>query len=215
MLKIFFTILMLQSGLLILPGSDFAIVMRHSIVNGRKGGLICMLGIVSGVTFHLTWVLLIGEIIYQKYYLCYLMLISCGVLYLYYLSWHLLKNAVKTFTNNKHIQVLPIVNTNNSPYLHGLITNVSNIKVVLTFIALLPLIYKLNTILTILAVLYIPLSSAIWFFIVVYVFSINKVRNLFLAHLHWIELVVGLVIIIFATDMFYHFLFLYFFPAGL
>ena len=60
MYSIFGLILILHLGVLILPGSDFAVSFGYSVMSGRKSGIACAFGIAIGVMINSLISFLIG-----------------------------------------------------------------------------------------------------------------------------------------------------------
>lgn len=73
------------------PGADLAMVMRQSIVHGRRPAIITSLGIGTALMFHVTYTILgLGLIISQSIYL-FNIVKWCGVAYLVYIGVKALK----------------------------------------------------------------------------------------------------------------------------
>ncbi len=68
------------------PGADLAMVMRQSIVNGRRAAIITSFGVGTSLMFHVTYTILgLGLIISQSIYL-FNIVKWCGVAYLLYIG---------------------------------------------------------------------------------------------------------------------------------
>lgn len=68
------------------PGADLAMVMRQSIVNGRRSAIITSFGVGTSLMFHVTYTILgLGLIISQSIYL-FNIVKWCGVAYLLYIG---------------------------------------------------------------------------------------------------------------------------------
>ncbi|MCV9966067.1 LysE family translocator [Pararhizobium sp. BT-229] len=77
------------------PGADLAMVMRQSLVHGRRSAIITSFGIGTALMFHVTYTILgLGLIISQSIYL-FNIVKWCGVAYLIYIGIKALK-ASKT-----------------------------------------------------------------------------------------------------------------------
>ena len=68
------------------PGADLAMVMRQSLVHGRRAAIVTSFGIGASLMFHLTYtILVLGLIISQSIYL-FNIVKWCGVAYLVYIG---------------------------------------------------------------------------------------------------------------------------------
>lgn len=68
------------------PGADLAMVMRQSLVNGRRSAIITSFGVGTSLMFHVTYTILgLGLIISQSIYL-FNIVKWCGVAYLLYIG---------------------------------------------------------------------------------------------------------------------------------
>ena len=68
------------------PGADLAMVMRQSIVNGRRAAVITSFGVGTSLMFHVTYTILgLGLLISQSIYL-FNIVKWCGVAYLLYIG---------------------------------------------------------------------------------------------------------------------------------
>ncbi|MFB2551255.1 LysE family translocator [Ensifer soli] len=71
---------------IVAPGADFAMVLRQSIVNGRRAAIVTSIGVGSALMLHVTYTILgLGLIISQSIYL-FNIVKWCGVAYLVYLG---------------------------------------------------------------------------------------------------------------------------------
>lgn len=204
MFKIFLGIMIFQFGGLILPGPDFAIVFRHSIIKGKKEGLLCAAGVASAVMINLLITYLIGTTLYTKYHLLYIIFISCGLAYLFYVSISLIRNFFLLSKNNQENNVQtksPILKSNS--FITGVLTNLSNVKAVVFFSALLPLVNTLDTTFKLLTWFGMVLMCWGWFSFVVVMFGNDKIRHAFMKKIHVIELIIGSAIFLFAVAIFY------------
>jgi threonine efflux protein len=207
MLAILFVILLFVLGALISPGPDFAIVLRYSIVFGRKSGLFCALGVSIGALINSAISFVIGTSLNHQYPVLYLILILCGLSYLFYSGLQLLRNSLIITKNNSGdfdftSDIVLNTPTSKKSLMAGMLTNVSNVKAIVFFSSLLPLFSKLNLGYQLFAWLSIGLLTFIWFVTVVILFSHHKIRNIFLAKIRFIESIIGCIIMLFAIAIF-------------
>ena len=212
MFNIFIGIMLFQFGGLILPGPDFAIVFRHSVIKGKKEGLLCASGIALGVMCGLLVTYFIGTALYTKYHFLYICFITMGVLFLYTISWSLARNFLrlrKKPKDNNPDEELSAVTLKGNSFLTGLFTNLSNVKAIVFFSTLLPLVNKLDLKYTLFTWFGMGLMAWAWFSFVVLMFGQSKIRHAFLAKIHIIELIIGIAIFLFASAIFYESVFKY------
>ena len=209
MFEIYITILIIHFSGLILPGPDFFIVSRYSAINGLKSGMACVLGIVSGIIINLLITYFIGSFLYTKNKFLYIIFILFGVLFLYKLSIKLISNFY--FKRNKNYEQNLDDHEQNigSAYKNGLLTNISNIKVIIFFSSFLPFLNKLNNFYIVLTFLSITLSTFLWFALVTLIFNHKFIKNIINKKIHIFEFFVGIIIFIFASVIFYEYIWKY------
>lgn len=129
------TVLIASFLLTIVPGPDVMYVIAQSISKGRKYGLASAVGLSVGLLFHtsllafgISQIILQNERIFQavKYF---------GALYLLWLAYKSWKSEPETveISTEKNAKKYPIANT-----FQGLIMNISNPKVLMFFLAVIP-----------------------------------------------------------------------------
>lgn len=127
----------LLTGILlnITPGNDTIFILSRSIANGKKAGIMSVLGIGTGNIIHTVLAALGLSIIITKSILAFTIIKYIGAAYLIYLGLKLLMDKAPLQTEGKNI----LSSTNYFKiYRDGVITNVLNPKVALFFIAFLP-----------------------------------------------------------------------------
>ena len=120
--------------LAIIPGPDNIFVLTQSIFQGKKSGLIIMLGLCTGLIFHTLAVILGVAVIFQTSIFAFTILKIIGAIYLLYLAWQIFKagnQKIDTKNNNVNIDYKKL-------YYRGIIMNITNPKVSIFFLAFLP-----------------------------------------------------------------------------
>lgn len=120
--------------LAIIPGPDNIFVLTQSIFQGKKSGLIIMLGLCTGLIFHTLAVTLGVAVVFQTSIFAFTILKIIGAMYLLYLAWQIFKagnQKIDTKNNNANIDYKKL-------YFRGIIMNVTNPKVSIFFLAFLP-----------------------------------------------------------------------------
>lgn len=120
--------------LALIPGPDNIFVLTQSIFQGKKSGLIIMLGLCTGLIFHTLAVILGVAVIFQTSIFAFTILKIIGAIYLLYLAWQIFKagnQKIDTKNNNANIDYKKL-------YYRGIIMNITNPKVSIFFLAFLP-----------------------------------------------------------------------------
>lgn len=120
--------------LAIIPGPDNIFVLTQSIFQGKKSGLIIMLGLCTGLIFHTLVVTLGVAVVFQTSIFAFTILKIIGAMYLLYLAWQIFKagnQKIDTKNNNANIDYKKL-------YYRGIIMNITNPKVSIFFLAFLP-----------------------------------------------------------------------------
>ena len=117
------------------PGNDTIFILTKSIAQGRKAGIMSVLGIATGSLIHTTLAAFGLSIIIAKSVLAFTIVKYAGAAYLLYLGYKMITDKSKldgsiSFENN-------IINSLKI-YRDAVLTNVLNPKVALFFIAFLP-----------------------------------------------------------------------------
>lgn len=132
----FFTlgIVMLLGAML--PGADFAIVTKNSLLHSRKAGIYTALGVVGGMCLHMCYCVLGLAVIIRQSSWIFHTIQYAGALYLLYLSIMLLKPHahinIKTTPANGIVHSL----TATQAFQQGFICNLLNPKATLFFLTI-------------------------------------------------------------------------------
>ncbi|MFC0184172.1 resistance to homoserine/threonine (RhtB) family protein [Pseudarcicella hirudinis] len=127
----------LLTGILlnITPGNDTIFILSKSMAQGKKAGIMSVLGIASGSVIHTVLAAFGLSIIITKSILVFNIIKYAGALYLLYIGYKMLTD--KSSLNTNSLSEGESVNLKKI-YRDGVITNVLNPKVALFFIAFLP-----------------------------------------------------------------------------
>ena len=162
------------------PGPDILYLLTKSLADGAKAGIILACGLVSGIVFHTTLVMLgVAALISSSATAMFLLKIF-GVTYLLFLAF----GAFQAARAGKKISLTRSGGKNSSAVLYkrGVLMNVLNPKVLLFFLAFLPQFVDLNhegASLTILFLGVVFAAQALIIFSCVAFFA-SRVRNLLL-----------------------------------
>lgn len=192
----FLTIAVVHFLAVVSPGPDFAIVVKNSITYGRRVGIYTSLGIGLGIFIHVTYSLLgIGLIIAHSIFL-FNLIKYLGAGYLIYLG-------IRSLKAKANPEQMPVFVKSSESYslkkavITGFMTNGLNPKATLFFLSLFTVIVHPDTPISyqIIYGIYMAFATALWFTIVSFLFSQQKVRERFLRVGHWFERVMGGVLI--------------------
>ena len=176
------------------PGPDFAVVVRESLSRGRAAGTWTALGVGSGILVHVAYSLAgIGLVVSQSVALFNaLKWLAAG--YLVYLGVRALRAAPAVES--------PAVATARArpagrAFLVGFVTNGLNPKATLFFLSLFTLVIDPHTPLVVQAGygVYLAVATAAWFCLVAWAFSRARVRAAFARLGHWLDRLMGGVLI--------------------
>ena len=183
------------------PGPDFAVTIRQSVRFGRVVGICTALGIGAGISVHVLYTLLgVGALMHTTPWLLTVAKVIGGA-YILYLGVSLLRSKPKSsIEGEKAVDEPAVEQTLLKAFTTGFLTNATNPKATLFFLAIFTTIISASTPLNIQALygLWMCCVNALWFVIVALFFSSAKVRLLFLRMGHWFERTMGVVLILFA-----------------
>ena len=180
-----------------LPGPDFAIVTKNSLLHSRKAGIYTALGIGAGMCIHMTYCVLgLAVIIRQSSWLFHTIQYA-GALYLCYLSIMLLKPHA-----NSHIDITqPKTSVNDlsskRAFQQGFICNLLNPKATLFFLTIFSAISTTHTSLW-LNLAYTTemlIIALLWFCSLAYFISHTLITNWLNRSLKTIEKILGLMLL--------------------
>lgn len=119
--------------LALVPGPDNIFVLTQSIVQGKKSGLMIVLGLFTGLIFHTLAVTFGVAVIFQTSAFAFTLLKVAGAIYLVYLAWQIFNASSEKIDtkNSKKIDFRKL-------YYRGIIMNITNPKVSIFFLAFLP-----------------------------------------------------------------------------
>lgn len=188
------------------PGPDFAIVLRQSLVHGRRTALWTSVGVGMAITLHVTYSLLGLGLILKNSALAFDFVKYAGAAYLAWLGWQALRTPPRRVPNANEegaALVSPALPTARAAWLTGFLTNALNPKATLFFAALFVTVISADTPAAIKAGYgaWMVAATTGWFCLVSVLFTRPAVRAGFLRYGHWVDRVLGAVFIIFAISL--------------
>jgi RhtB (resistance to homoserine/threonine) family protein len=185
------------SIMIVSPGADFAIVVRQSIVHGRRSAIMTSFGIGSSLLFHISYTVLGLGLLVSKSLLLFGLLKWAGAAYLVYLGIRALRapameapaEAVENISSKKI--------SDGRSFLMGFVTNALNPKAVLFFLSLFSALVSHETPILVQAGYGVFMAIALigWFVAVSTFFTIQSVRDRFVSWGKWFNRVTGMVFI--------------------
>ena len=174
------------------PGPDFAVVVRESVARGSWTAI----GVGSGILLHVGYSLLgIGLIVSQSIMLFNLFKwLAAG--YLFYLGFQALR-AKPVAVDNLASSASSVAISPQRAFTVGFVTNGLNPKATLFFLSLFTVVIDPHTPLAVQAAygLYLAGATGVWFCLVAWLFSRERVRAGFARMGHWFDRVTGAVLI--------------------
>lgn len=118
----------------ITPGTDTIYILSRSIGQGKRSGVLSVLGIMTGIFIHTILVAFGLSLIVSKSLLAFSVIKYTGAAYLICLGIKTFKRHGQTVLIQKNINVVK----NSEIYFQGVLTNLLNPKVILFFLTFLP-----------------------------------------------------------------------------
>ncbi len=176
------------------PGPDMLVTLRSSLVGSSRAGLFTALGIGLGLCFHTAYSLVGLAVLISQSIVLFNALKLVGAAYLVYVGWRSLRARPGSFAlGGSEDDELPRRLTAGGAFTAGLLTNLTNPKVTLFFLALFTQVIEPETS-SALKALYggtIIAISLTWFGFLAIVVGREAVRRRLQAVGHWIERVAG------------------------
>jgi RhtB (resistance to homoserine/threonine) family protein len=137
-------VLMLLSAML--PGPDFALVAKNTVLHSRRAGLFTSLGVGSAILIHITYCALGLALVISESLLLFSIIKYVGAVYLIYLGiTSLLSKTVTTSINAHGAGVTKTRLSGFTAFRQGFLCNLLNPKATLFFLALFTVIIKPGT----------------------------------------------------------------------
>lgn len=179
------------------PGPDFAIVMRQSLIFGRKPAVVTSIGIGLAIFVHVAIALVgVGALIKSTPWLFTAIKIA-GALYLGYIGLQAIRAKKTEDIKNQEVtnstELMPL----GKAFRQGFITNVLNPKATLFFFSLFTSLISLTTPLKIQAIygVWMAFATGLWFVTLSFLLSQQRVRAFFANYGYWIDRVLGVFLI--------------------
>lgn len=205
----FLTLALIHFLLVIAPGADFAIAVRQSVRYGRRAGLFTALGFGAGTALHVTYTLLGVSALMQATPWLLNVVKWLGAAYLLYLGFVFIRSkpmaveAAGTADALAGDASVPVSQSLRQSFWTGFVTNATNPKATLFFLAMFTTLVSPTTPLAVQVFygLWMCAVIAAWFSFVGVVFTSPLVCQRFVRSGHWLERAMGLVLLGFAARL--------------
>lgn len=181
------------------PGADLAMVMRQSLIHGRREAIITSFGIGTALMFHVTYTILgLGLIISQSIYL-FNIVKWCGVAYLLYIGVKALRAGKSDLTAQPTADVRDRKQQSVSKaFFLGFAANALNPKAVFFFLSIFSTVVSIQTPISVKFGYGLVMASCLilWFVGVSLFMTTPKMRAAFSKASQWIDRVSGAVFIV-------------------
>lgn len=192
----FFTVALIHLLAVASPGPDFAVVVRESVAQGRRTGLITAAGVGCGILVHVTYCLLgIGLIVSQSIVL-FNVLKWLAAAYLVYIGIKALQARPANVVEGEDPPPV-IARGARAAFAVGFVTNGLNPKATLFFLSLFTVVINPHTPVLVQAGYgaYLAIATGLWFCLVAMLFSQARVRAGFARMGHWFDRLMGGVLV--------------------
>ena len=182
------------------PGPDLAVMLRQALAQSRRNALLTAIGIGLGILVHVTYSLLgIGLLIQQSLTL-FTVLKVIGALYLTWIAIQCLKSrpgGIHVETRGAKVQSAP------AAFRLGFLTNTLNPKATLFFVSLFSVVISPGTPVAVQLGygFYMAIATGLWFAGVAVFFTLPRVRRAFDRFGHWLDRIMGGVLLILAGQL--------------
>jgi RhtB (resistance to homoserine/threonine) family protein len=183
------------------PGPDFAIVLKQSLVHGRRTAIWTSVGVGTAILLHVTYSLLGLGLLIRSSEQWFNIVKYAGAAYIAWLGVQALR--AKPRSGDIGATGMAPAPSEYRAFATGFLTNALNPKVTLFFLSLFVLIVSPQTPKLIQAGYgaWLSLATMAWFCLVSVVFTRAEVRDKFLRHGHWIDRALGVVFLAFAAGL--------------
>lgn len=182
------------------PGPDFAIMLRQAMCQSRRNALLTAFGVGAGILVHVSYSLLgIGLVIQQSVLLFSILKVMGAV----YLTWIAIQ-CLKARAGGVHVETGPGTAQSGFAALRlGFLTNALNPKATLFFVSLFSVVISPGTPLVLQAGygVYMALATGLWFSMVAVFFTLPRVRRGFNRFGHWLDRLMGGVLLLLAGQL--------------
>lgn len=184
------------SVMIVTPGADTAMVVRQSLVHGRRAAVLTSVGVGVSLLFHLSYTILGLGLIVSQSLLLFNVLKWAGAAYLIFIGWQALRTAPPELLPDGAIKDAAGQSALRSFGL-GFMTNALNPKPVLFFLSLFSALVSRETPFPIVMLYGVGMAGALiaWLALVARLLTVPNVRLQFTRFGRWVNRVTGTILI--------------------
>lgn len=184
------------------PGPDFAIVLRHSVQFGRRAAMLTSIGIGTGILLHVAYSLLGIALIIKSTPWLFSLLSYAAAAYLLYIGVSALRAKPGQYHPEKIQQQAKPMSARKA-FMVGFLTNGLNPKATLFFLSLFAVVISADTPQTVKIAygFYLALATGTWFCLLSWGLSSQAVRRFIGNQGHWVDRIMGLVLVLLAIQL--------------
>jgi RhtB (resistance to homoserine/threonine) family protein len=199
----FFTVAAIHLLAVASPGPDFAVVVRHSMHNGRTAALFTSFGIGVGILVHVAYSLIGLSVIIATTPWLFNVIKYAATAYLLYLAVGALRSKpVDVADTQQQASTLKPMNAKKA-FTVGFVTNGINPKATLFFLSLFTLVIDPQT--SMFSKLfyggYLAFATGIWFCALSLLLNVGKVLNWLQTYSYWVDRAMGALLVVVACNI--------------
>lgn len=200
-----FFILLLNGSILLMPGVNFLLVARHSLLNGISSGLYCAMGITLAIMSHVVLSTLNASFLLKKYPFFVEVVKYSGALYLIYLGTNFIISAFKEPCSSSQSSHLSVQKT--AAFKSGFLVDILNPFISIFYLSLSSTIIGIDVSFFELSIygLVIFLITIFWFSVVAIFFAHKHLHKYFYEKNKYIQMLSGLAIYYFSIKIIFSF----------
>lgn len=199
--SLFATVAVAHALAVMSPGPDLAVVTRQTLAHGRRAGVVTALGIACGISFHVAYGMFgLGWAI-ERFPALLAVLQAVGGGLLLWIGWGALR--AQPLADPGAAAALDGKRAAAGDFAIGLATNLLNVKAMLFFVALCSAVITGTTTAAVKLALsgWMIVTTGAWFSAVAWTLGHAEVRRRLLGSAHWIDRVMGVLLIGLAIGM--------------
>jgi RhtB (resistance to homoserine/threonine) family protein len=185
------------------PGPDFAVVLKHSLSYGRRIAIITSIGVGVAILVHVAYSLLGIGILIKTTPLLFQIFSYVAAAYLFYLGIGALLSKAPIVEGDDNLVPKQEEISDKKAFMVGFLTNGLNPKATLFFLSVFAVAVSTETPNSIKVIygLYLAVATGLWFCALSYFLSSNNVRVFLGEKGHWVDRIMGAVLILLAIKL--------------